>query len=203
MQPGLRDRGEVEVLVEVVGGDEDAVDGDLLFGREFTGSDEGVSLLDSQRAELSDRLKDGRGDLYKRFAAARTEEEVAAHADEMKDRFGPPDKAGEVFVLVERIRTLGSLCGFENIYEEGELIYLKAGECFRVPIQHMIEILKKNLGFFVRDGKNNVLYFKASSPAQIATSKQPVSHDAILQSLLVAMRALTAPLQKQMAEKAG
>ncbi|PKL30160.1 MAG: transcription-repair coupling factor, partial [Spirochaetae bacterium HGW-Spirochaetae-10] len=142
-------------------------------------------------------------EFYKRFEAARTEEEVAALADEMKDRFGPPDKAGEVFVLVERIRTLGSLCGFENIYEEGELIHFKAGESFRVPIQHMIEILKKNLGFFVRDGKNNVLYFKAPQASQKGPSKQPVSHDAILQSLLVAMRALTAPLQEQLAAKAG
>lgn len=142
-------------------------------------------------------------EFYKRFEAARTEEEVAALAEEMKDRFGPPDKAGEVFVLVERIRTLGSLCGFENIYEEGELIHFKAGESFRVPIQHMIEILKKNLGFFVRDGKNNVLYFKAPQASQKGASKQPVSHDAILQSLLVAMRALTAPLQEQLAAKAG
>lgn len=141
-------------------------------------------------------------EFYKRFGAARTEEEVAALADEMKDRFGPPDKAGELFVLVERIRTLGSLCGFENIYEEGELIHLKAGDSFRVPIQHMIEILKRNLGFFVRDGKNNVLYFKAPLASHKGASKQP-GHDAILHSLLVAMRALASPLQEQLAAKAG
>ncbi len=138
-------------------------------------------------------------EFYKRFEAARTEDEVVALAEEMKDRFGPPDRAGEVFVLVERIRTLGSLCGFESIFEENDLIHFKAGDTFRVPIQHMIEILKKNLGFFVRDGRNNVLYFKASTGSRAATK----SPDAVLESLLVALRALAAPLQEQLAEKAG
>lgn len=133
-------------------------------------------------------------EFYKRFEAARTEEEVEAIAEEMKDRFGPPDRAGDAFVFVERIRTLGSMCGFESIYEENELIHFRAGENFRVPIQHVIDILKKNYGFFVRDGKNNVLYFRAPKSS---------SHESVLQSLLVAMRALAAPLQERPAAKAG
>src|SRR5690606_19738233 len=49
----LPDRSEVEVVVDVFGCDEDAVDGDFLFFGQLPGGQEGVRLLDGQRAELS------------------------------------------------------------------------------------------------------------------------------------------------------
>src|SRR5690606_35831228 len=55
-------RGEVEVVLDVFGCDEDAVDGGLLFFGQLTGGQVGVRLLDGQGAELGDRLEDGGGD---------------------------------------------------------------------------------------------------------------------------------------------
>ena len=59
----LLDGRELEVIVDVVRGDEDAVNREFLFGGQFAGRDVGVRLFDGQRAELSDRLQHGRGDL--------------------------------------------------------------------------------------------------------------------------------------------
>lgn len=135
-------------------------------------------------------------EFYKRFEAARTEAEVENIAAEMQDRFGTPDAAASVFVRVEKIRTLGSLCGFENIYEEGGLVHLRAGEIFRVPIQHVIEIIKRGIGFFVRDGRNNVLLFEMN-PARPGRGQSTVQVDP-LERLLLALRELAAPVLERM-----
>lgn len=129
-------------------------------------------------------------EFYKRFEAARSDQEILNLVAEMTDRFGEPDEPGRIFILVERIRCFGSICGFEHIYQDGDLIHFKTGDAFKVPIQHTIEILKKNVGFFIKDGRNNVLFYKLPK----SKPKLAESFTKAIEPLLSAMGQLAEPL---------
>lgn len=127
-------------------------------------------------------------EFYKRFESARTEEEVDKVAAEMKDRFGSAPQTAQIFILVEKIRTLSSLAGFESVFEEQKgTIQLKAGRYFRLPPEHMIQVLKKPGGFFVRPGKTDTLYLEVKQK----------SDENKMETLLAALRTLVAPLTEE------
>ncbi|HNN60230.1 MAG TPA: transcription-repair coupling factor, partial [Leptospiraceae bacterium] len=101
-------------------------------------------------------------EFYKRFEAADSEEEIDEVLALMQDRFGEAPAEVTTFVATERIRVLGSLAGFETIYQEDSgRVQLKAGSRFRVPPTKLLEALQKRIGFQVQAGNPNVLYFEA------------------------------------------
>lgn len=128
-------------------------------------------------------------EFYKRFEAAIDLEEVESLATEMEDRFGEARGPARQFVLVEKIRTLCSYAGFETVFEEGGgIVQLEAGENFRIPPEHMIQVLKAGKGFRVKPGKSDTLYFEPPSEFQKADLEQR------LEAFLTALQELTAPL---------
>lgn len=135
-------------------------------------------------------------EFYKRFEAAIDLEEVENLATEMEDRFGEPTGAARQFVLVEKIRTLCSSAGFEKVFEEGAgIVQLEAGENFRIPPEHMIQVLKSGKGFRVKPGKSDTLYFEPMPEVLKA------GLESRLAAFLTALLELTAPLQEK--EKAS
>ena len=102
-------------------------------------------------------------EFYKRLEAAGNVEEVDRLAAEMEDRFGKLPEKAKTFVLIERIRTLAGLCGFENVYEtEKGKVSLKAGTHFRVDPSHLIQCLKSSIGLSVEAGNADTLFFQPS-----------------------------------------
>ncbi len=131
-------------------------------------------------------------EFYKRFEAAIDLEEVEALADEMEDRFGEPVGAARQFVIVEKIRTLCSIAGFEKVFEEGAgMIQLEAGENFRIPPEHMIKVLKSGRGFRVKPGKSDTLYFEPSAAVQKAGLEERLA------AFLSALLELAAPVHEK------
>ncbi|MEQ8352433.1 MAG: transcription-repair coupling factor [Leptospiraceae bacterium] len=136
-------------------------------------------------------------EFYKRFEAATDLEEVESLATEMEDRFGDPLGAARQFVIVEKIRTLCSSAGFEKVFEEAAgLIQLEAGENFRIPPEHMIQVLKSGKGFRVKPGKSDTLYFEPSGALQKAGLEDRLS------AFLAALMELTAPIHEREKEAA-
>jgi transcription-repair coupling factor (superfamily II helicase) len=99
-------------------------------------------------------------EFYKRFEAARDEQEVDAVSQEMQNRFGRLPDAAEVFVQVEKIRALASNIGFEEVYQEDAgRIRMRTGEHLLVPPQHIVSCLKKIRGLSVQPGTPNTLHW--------------------------------------------
>ncbi len=131
-------------------------------------------------------------EFYKRFEAAIDLEEVESLAAEMEDRFGEPVGAASQFVIVEKIRTLCSIAGFEKVFEEAAgMIQLEAGENFRIPPEHMIKVLKSGRGFRVKPGKSDTLYFEPPSAVQKAGLEERLS------AFLAALMELTGPVHEK------
>ena len=102
-------------------------------------------------------------EFYKRLEACMQAEEVSRIEEELEDRFGPLPEKAKTFILIERIRTLAGVCGFESVYETDQgKICLKAGEHFRVLPGHLIECLKSIPGLSVEPGSTNTLFFQPS-----------------------------------------
>lgn len=99
-------------------------------------------------------------EFYKRFESARRQDEVLRLYGEMEDRFGKAPETAVTFGLVEQIRTLASIAGFENVYEDDSgRICFRAGEHFRVPPDHIIHMLQSNIGLSVVPGEQNTLFY--------------------------------------------
>ncbi len=63
--------------------------------------------------------------VYRRFAAVRSDEELARLADELRDRYGPPPPSVRNLAEYARIRVLANRLGVESLDREGPLVVLK------------------------------------------------------------------------------
>ncbi|MDH5656487.1 MAG: transcription-repair coupling factor, partial [Spirochaetia bacterium] len=103
-------------------------------------------------------------EFYKRLESSATDGEVDLIAAEMKDRFGEMPDSAAIFIQVEKIRALASFAGFESVFQEDSgNIQFKAGDYFRVPPEHLIQVLQKNLGLHVNPGKKDTLFYTQSA----------------------------------------
>ncbi len=105
-------------------------------------------------------------EFYKRFEAARDEDEVLALRQEMSDRFGRLPEAAEIFARVETVRALASCTGFEEVYEDDEgRVRMRAGEHLNVPPEHIVQCIKQTPNLRIMPGQPNVLYVEAAGEA--------------------------------------
>jgi transcription-repair coupling factor (superfamily II helicase) len=133
-------------------------------------------------------------EFYKRMESAGTDDEVELIANEMQDRFGDMPESARTFIKVEKIRALASLAGFESVYQEDAgLIQFKAGDYFRIPSEHLITVLKKNMGLFVSPGKKDTLF---------CNHKTSITGEG-LENIIQILKILVEPVLKKRKEKAA
>ncbi|MCE9499087.1 MAG: transcription-repair coupling factor, partial [Leptospira sp.] len=102
-------------------------------------------------------------EFYKRFEGATELDEIDEIFMEMEDRFGEaPDKA-KTFVILEKIRTLGSGLGFETVSEDNGEIKFKSGNYFRGDANKIIKLIGSASGLYINPAEPNVLRFVIKS----------------------------------------
>ena len=122
-------------------------------------------------------------EFYKRFEGALDRDEVEALALEMRDRFGDPPILAQNFILMEKVRTLASRCGFETVLEENKgQVRLKAGENFKAPMDHVIQILKTTPSLSVAPEKPGTLIYR------------PKERESSLEGLVELLQKIAAPV---------
>ena len=80
--------------------------------------------------------------LYKRLAAAKTDEELAAIAEELRDRFGPLPEEAAALLAAFRVRLAAWRAGFERLSREGDLVRFKPREGTRLALAQCVPILE-------------------------------------------------------------
>ncbi|MDH5265118.1 MAG: hypothetical protein OEX21_10250, partial [Betaproteobacteria bacterium] len=81
--------------------------------------------------------------LYRRLAAARTEDDIAKIVDEARDRYGPPPTAMLNLADFARIRVLADGLGLETLDREGPTVVLKFRDTTRVDPMHIIALVQE------------------------------------------------------------
>jgi transcription-repair coupling factor (superfamily II helicase) len=81
--------------------------------------------------------------IYRRIAAARSEEELTRIMDEMRDRYGPPPL--QVLNLADygRIRVLADQLGVESLEREGSVIVIRFRQKAKVDPMHVITLVRE------------------------------------------------------------
>ncbi len=98
-------------------------------------------------------------EFYKKFESCRTKEEYQNVLEEMFDRFGEPDKVTKQFILIEKIRTIGTQLGIEFIIERNGEIQIQPSSNFKVSIEKMLIYLKSQKNIYIKPGNNKYLFF--------------------------------------------
>lgn len=80
-------------------------------------------------------------EIYKKFESAANLEEVDAITEEMTDRFGMLPDAAEVFVLLEKIRTLASNMGFESVSGSRGDVKFRSAQYFKGDMMKIIKYI--------------------------------------------------------------
>jgi transcription-repair coupling factor (superfamily II helicase) len=81
--------------------------------------------------------------VYRRIAAARSEEELNRIMEEVRDRYGPPPVAVLNLADYGRIRVLADALGIENIEREGTTIAIRFREKAKVDPIHLINVIRE------------------------------------------------------------
>lgn len=135
-------------------------------------------------------------EFYKRFEAARDEQEVELVSSEMQNRFGRLPEAAEVFVQVEKIRALASTIGFEEVYQDDQgRIRMRTGEHLFVPPEHIVSSLKKIRGLSVQPGTPNTLHWtpEARRGPTVLSGAIDEGHQVDLEEIISVLRRLAEP----------
>lgn len=144
-------------------------------------------------------------EFYKRFEAARDEQEVDAVSSEMENRFGRLPEAAEVFVQVEKIRALASNIGFEEVYQDDAgRIRMRTGEHLLVPPQHIVECLKKIRGLSVQPGLPNTLHWtpEARRGPTVLSGVSDADQSVDLEEVIAVLRRIAGPAVERRAREA-
>ena len=144
-------------------------------------------------------------EFYKRFEAARDEQEVDAVSSEMENRFGRLPEAAEIFVQVEKIRALASNIGFEEVYQEDAgRIRMRTGEHLLVPPQHIVECLKKIRGLSVQPGLPNTLHWTpaARRGPTVLSGVSDADQSVDLEEVIAVLRRIAGPAVERRAREA-
>jgi len=81
--------------------------------------------------------------IYRRIAAARSEEELNRIMEEMRDRYGPPPVAVLNLADYGRIRVLADALGIETIEREGAIIAIRFREKAKVDPVRLIAVVRE------------------------------------------------------------
>ena len=95
-------------------------------------------LDDTYVPDMNQRLT-----IYRRMAAARSEEEIARNVDEVRDRYGPPPTAVLNLADFARIRVLADSFGVETIDREGGLVVFKFRDKTRVDPMRILRLVQE------------------------------------------------------------
>jgi transcription-repair coupling factor (superfamily II helicase) len=79
--------------------------------------------------------------IYRRIAAARSEEELTRIMEEVRDRYGPPPVAVLNLADYGRIRVLADSLGIENIEREGTIIAIRFREKAKVDPVRLVNVV--------------------------------------------------------------
>jgi transcription-repair coupling factor (superfamily II helicase) len=81
--------------------------------------------------------------VYRKIAAARSEDELDREVDEVRDRYGPLPVTVENLVTYARIRVLADRLRVESIDREGHAVVLKFRQDASVDPARLVNLLKK------------------------------------------------------------
>jgi transcription-repair coupling factor (superfamily II helicase) len=81
--------------------------------------------------------------IYRRIAAARSEEELTRIMEEIRDRYGPPPVAVLNLADYGRIRVLADQLGIETVEREGSVVVLRFRQKARVDPVHVIAMVRE------------------------------------------------------------
>jgi transcription-repair coupling factor (superfamily II helicase) len=81
--------------------------------------------------------------IYRRIAAARSEEELNRIMEELRDRYGPPPLPVLNLADYGRIRVLADSLGIENIEREGAIIAIRFREKAKIDPVHLINVIRE------------------------------------------------------------
>ena len=95
-------------------------------------------LADDYVPDMNQRLM-----IYRRMAAARSEDEIAHIVDELRDRYGPTPTAVLNLADFGRIRVLADHLGIETVDRDGPLVVFKFGERTKVDPMHIIALVQE------------------------------------------------------------
>ena len=90
--------------------------------------------------------------VYQRMVRTHEREEIAALADEIRDRFGPLPKAVRDLLYVMDVKSLASQAGAESITQDGKMAVVQ----MRDPVEGARLVLQKALGRSVQVGHSQV-----------------------------------------------
>jgi transcription-repair coupling factor (superfamily II helicase) len=95
-------------------------------------------LSDDYVPDMNQRLM-----IYRRMAAARSEDEIARLVDEVRDRYGPTPTAVLNLADFGRIRVLADALGIETIDRDGPTVVLKFRDRTKVDPMHIIALVQE------------------------------------------------------------
>jgi hypothetical protein len=81
--------------------------------------------------------------VYRKVAAARTEEELATTLEELHDRYGPPQDSVLNLAEYGRIRIMADRLGVDSIDREGRLVVIKFRPNARVDPMRLIKVVNE------------------------------------------------------------
>ena len=100
-------------------------------------------------------------EFYKRFAAARSEDDIAELGLEMQERFGACDNTTAVFIKQERLRIMAQQIGFIALQRLSKTkVELRVGEALRIPHANLVRCLHENPRLSLRAGQNELLFYQ-------------------------------------------
>lgn len=105
-------------------------------------------------------------EFYKKFEGCVSLEELEEVKSEMVDRFGDPPPIANTFLLLENIRTISSLLGFESVKEMGDEIRIKSGPEFKGDASSVVGLMSKTPGLNIHPSEPNVLRYKHGAKSE-------------------------------------
>lgn len=94
-------------------------------------------IPESYVADMNQRLT-----IYRRIAAARSEQELAQIVDELRDRYGPPPPAVLNLADYGRIRVMADALGVESLDREGSVVVLKFRDKAKVEPMRVVGLVR-------------------------------------------------------------
>jgi transcription-repair coupling factor (superfamily II helicase) len=100
-----------------------------------------LTIDDAYIPEMNQRLT-----VYRRVAAARSDKELQAVLDEVRDRFGPPPDSVLNLAEYGRIRIMADRLGVETIDREGRLVVIKFRPQAKVDPVRLVKVVQGHPG---------------------------------------------------------
>ncbi len=123
-----------------------------------------VRLDENYVPDMNQRLM-----IYRRMAAARSEEEIAKNVAEVRDRYGPTPTAVLNLADFARIRVLADNLGIETVDRDGPLVVFKFRDKAKVDPMHLIGLVQERADLTLLPPSTVKLDLRAPQPGSGAT----------------------------------